>query len=65
MPKLSQKLRDERRTGLIRKHAEKRAELRKLKEVEIPANRRAIQVARELGDVRFCTIGQLLARSGV
>jgi small subunit ribosomal protein S14 len=29
MPKLSQKLRDERRAALIRKHAEKRAELRK------------------------------------
>ena len=29
MPKLSQKLRDERRSKLIRKHAAKRAELRK------------------------------------
>ena len=29
MPKLSQKLRDERRAALIRKHAEKRDELRK------------------------------------
>ena len=29
MPKLSQKLRDDRRSALIRKHAEKRAELRK------------------------------------
>ena len=29
MPKLSQKLRDERRAALIRKHAEKRAELRR------------------------------------
>ena len=36
MPKLSQKLRDERRTALIRKHAEKRSELRKrLKDPEV------------------------------
>jgi small subunit ribosomal protein S14 len=30
MPKLSQQLRDQRRAGLIRKHAGKRAELRKV-----------------------------------
>jgi small subunit ribosomal protein S14 len=30
MPKLSQKLRDERRSALIKKHAEKRAALRKI-----------------------------------
>jgi small subunit ribosomal protein S14 len=37
VPKLSQVLRDERREGLIRKHAAKRAELRgKLKDQSIP-----------------------------
>ena len=36
MPKLSQKLRDERRRTLIDKHAEKRAELRKrLKDADV------------------------------
>ncbi len=47
MPKLSQKLRDERRAGLIRKHAEKRGELRKrLKDPSVSIDEKeAIQAA--------------------
>jgi small subunit ribosomal protein S14 len=47
MPKLSQVLRDQRRDKLIRKHAAKRAELRKkLKDASIPAgDKHALQEA--------------------
>lgn len=47
MPKLSQKLRDQRRAALIQKHADKRTELRKrLKDPSVPIEEKdAIQAA--------------------